>query len=115
MRILYWKEIPAQVQAFGNDGTVSSQLAPRFQEGIDAIAMFDGAFESDDYVDAWDWREAGELAGDAADVSQRVAEHLNSQFPEDFVARIRDSQRAGDRDIAPGSLDEWSKGVLPPG
>ena len=112
---MYWKEIPAQVQAIGDDGTVSAQLEPRFQEGIDAIAMFDGSAGSDDYIEAWDWRDAGEFAGDAADVSERVADHLNSQFPQDFVARIRDIQRAGERDMTPGSLDEWSGGVLPPG
>ncbi len=112
---MYWKEIPAQVQAIGDDGTVSAQLEPRFQEGIDAIAMFDGSAGSDDYIEAWDWRDAGEFAGDAADVSQSVADHLNSQFPQDFVARIRDIQRAGERDMTPGSLDEWSGGVLPPG
>jgi hypothetical protein len=110
---MYWKEIPAQVQATGDDGTVSPPMDPRFQEGIDAIAMFDSSAGTDDYMDAWDWRDVGELAGDAADVSQKVADHLNSQFPQDFVALIRDSQRAGNRDISPGSLDEWSGGVLP--
>jgi hypothetical protein len=77
--------------------------------------MFDSSAGTDDYLTAWDWRDAGELAGDAADVSQKVVSHLNGQFPQDFVARIRDIQRAGDRDATPGSLDEWSGGVLPPG
>ena len=110
---MYWKEIPAQVQAKGDDGTVSAQMDPRFQEGIDAIAMFDGSAGTDDYIDAWNWRDVGELAGNTAGVSQKVADHLNSQFPQDFVVRIRDSQRDGSRDTAPGSLDEWSGGVLP--
>jgi len=77
--------------------------------------MFDGSAGTDDYLMAWDWREAGELAGDASAVSQKIADHLNTNFPQDYVARIRDSQRAGDRDISPGSLDDWSGGVLPVG
>ena len=77
--------------------------------------MFDDSAGTDDYLDAFDWQNAGELAGAAAEVSQRVADHLNSQFPQDFVARIRDSQKAGERDMTPGSVDEWAGGVLPSG
>ena len=94
---------------------MNAPLDPRFQKGIDAIAMLDGSAGTDDYLDAFDWRDAGELAGTAADVSQRVADHLNSQFPQDFVARTRSSQKAGNRNITPGSVDEWSGGVLPAG
>ena len=41
VRILYWKEIPLQVEVevFGNK--LSRQLEDRFQEGVDAIAMFE--------------------------------------------------------------------------
>ena len=101
------------MQAIDEDGAVGALLEPRFQEGIDAIAMFDGSAGTDEYLSAWDWRDAGELAGAASDVSQQVANHLNEQFPQDFVFKIRGTHQSGDRDTTPGSLDEWSGGVLP--
>ena len=55
VRIMYWKEIPVQVQAQDGAGTVSRQLDPRFQEGVDAVAMFDGSAGTDDYLMAWEW------------------------------------------------------------
>ena len=47
IRLMYWKEIPAQVQAKDKNGLVSQPLDPRFQEGIDAISMFDGSSGTD--------------------------------------------------------------------
>ena len=55
VRILYWKEIPAQLQASDEKGNVSQPLPARFQEGIDAIAMFDGSQGTDEYLMAWEW------------------------------------------------------------
>ena len=59
VRIMYWKEIPVQVQAEDELGVVSRQLDDRFQKGVDALSMFDGSAGSDDYLNAWAW---GELA-----------------------------------------------------
>ncbi|MCH8223375.1 MAG: virulence factor [Chloroflexi bacterium] len=110
VRVMYWKEIPAQVQAEDENGKASAPLAGRFQEGIDAIAMFDGSAGTDDYLMAWELRDYSEVDGAAADAANMVAERFNSGFPLDFVARIRDLQNSGQRDTSPGSIDDW----LPP-
>ena len=47
VRLMYWKEIPVQVQAEDESGQVSKPLDARFQEGVDAISMFDGSAGSD--------------------------------------------------------------------
>lgn len=109
VRIMYWKEIPVQVQAQAQDGsyTVSKQLDPRFQEGVDAISMFDGSTETDDYLMAWEWGEYTEVVGAAETAAYTVVERLNSGFPLDFVARVRDLQRSGSRDPTPGAIDHW--------
>ena len=65
VRVLYWKEIPVQVQAEDASGQVSRLLDDRFQEGVDAIAMFDGSSGTDDYLMAWDWGESTEEEGSA--------------------------------------------------
>ena len=65
VRIMYWKEIPVQVQAQDESGTVSRQLDPRFQQGVDAVAMFDGSMGTDDYLMAWEWGEFSEVEGTA--------------------------------------------------
>ena len=104
---MYWKEIPVQVQALDNSGAVSRQLDDRFQEGVDAISMFDGSSGSDEYLDAWEWGKYTEVDGSAEQAAASLAERLNRGFPEDFVARIRDLQRSGDRDPRPGAVDHW--------
>ena len=109
VRIMYWKEIPVQVQAQDSAGTVSRQLDPRFQEGVDAIAMFDGSVGTDDYLMAWEWGQFEEMEGSAEAVADSTVERLNSGFPDDFVARIRDLQREGRRDPTPGAIDHWIK------
>ena len=104
---MYWKEIPVQVQAQDDSGTVSRQLDPRFQEGVDAVAMFDGSAGTNDYLMAWEWGDFEEVEGTAESTADERAEKLNGSFPENFVARIRDLQREGRRNTTPGAIDHW--------
>ena len=104
---MYWKEIPVQVQAMDESGVVSRQLDDRFQEGADAISMLDGSSGSDEYLDAWEWGEYAEVEGSAEEAATALADRLNSGFPQDFVARVRDLHRSGDRDPRPGAIDHW--------
>ena len=104
---MYWKEIPVQVQAEGDSRQVSRPLDGRFQEGVDAIASFDGSSGSDEYLMAWEWGEHTERQGSAEKVVTAVAEGFNSGFPRDFVARIRDLHQSGSRDPSPGAIDHW--------
>ena len=109
VRTMYWKEIPVQVQALDDSGAVSRQLDDRFQEGVDAISMLDGSSGSDEYLDAWEWGEYAEVEGPAAEAAAALAERLNAGFPQDFVARIRDLHRTGDRNPRPGTADHWMR------
>ena len=108
VRIMYWKEIPVQVQAQDENGQVSVQLDPRFQEAADAVAMMDGSYGSDAYLDAWGYGQFKEEPGPAQEAAESVAERLNKGMPADFVARIRDLQRSGQRNEAPGAIDSWA-------
>ena len=110
VRVMYWKEIPIQVQAEDESGIVSRPLDSRFQEGADSIALFDKSIGTDEYLDAWEWHEYGELEGSAKDTAISVVERFNSGFPMDFVARIRDSEARGDRIPQPGAVNHWMLG-----
>lgn len=107
VRVMYWKEIPVQVQAEDESGQSSQPLDARFQEGADSIAMLDGSAGTDAYLDAWEWHDHGEVEGPASDAALQVAERFNSGFPADFVARIRDMHREGKRDPSPGAVNHW--------
>ena len=108
VRIMYWKEIPVQVQARDDSGVVSRQLDPRFQQGVDAISMFDGSAGADEYLMAWEWAEYTDAEGTATEAADALAARLNDNFPEDFVARIRDLHRQDRRDPTPGAIDHWT-------
>ena len=105
---MYWKEIPVQVQARDDDGVVSRQLDPRFQQGVDAISMFDGSAGADEYLMAWEWGEFSDAQGAATEAADALAARLDNNFPENFVARIRDLHRDGRRDPTPGAIDHWA-------
>ena len=107
-RMMYWKEIPVQVQAQDEDGQVSVPLEPRFQEAADAVAMFDGSAGTDAYLDGWGFGEFIEREGSAAEVAAGVSAQFNSGMPADFVAQIRDLHRAGNRIETPGAIDSWA-------
>ena len=52
-RIVRWKDIPSLVEAEGDGRTVRVALTPRFQDLIDALAMREGASETENYLDGW--------------------------------------------------------------
>ena len=107
VRVMYWKEVPVQIQAEDENSQVSKPLHERFQQGVDAISMFDGSAGSDDYLMAWEWGSETEVAGSAQEAADAVAERYNNGFPEDFAARIRGLHAVGQRDPRPGAADHW--------
>jgi hypothetical protein len=105
--IMYWKEIPAQVKAEDAEGEVTIPLPDRFQEGIDAVAMLDGSYGSDAYLEAWDWGPEVEVPGPARDAAESLARKIAARFPANFVSRIQALHESGKRDPKPGAVDHW--------
>ena len=108
VKVLYWKEIPVQVQAEDATGRVSRQLDGRFQEAVDAVAMIDGSAGTDAYLEAWDWGETSEAEGTPEESAMALAVRFNSGFPDDLVQRIQGLEREGLRDPRPGAIDHWA-------
>ena len=107
VRVMYWKEIPVQVQAEDESGQISKQLDERFQQGVDAVSMFDGSANSDEYLMAWNWGNFIEMECTSEEAASAVATRYNNGMPQDFVNRIRDLHKTGLRDPNPGAIDNW--------
>ena len=80
MRVLYWKEIPVQVQAEDADGRISRQLEDRFQKAADAVAMKDGSEGTDEYLNAWAFGDYVHSEAKAKDAAEQTDFHLEKQM-----------------------------------
>jgi len=107
VRVMYWKEIPAQIQAEDESGQASCLLSGRFQQGIDAISMFDGSVGTDEYLESWEWGEYFDVLGDPDFAAKTVAQLYNKKFPKDFIKRIRALHKSGKRIPVAGTADIW--------
>jgi alkanesulfonate monooxygenase SsuD/methylene tetrahydromethanopterin reductase-like flavin-dependent oxidoreductase (luciferase family) len=87
-RVLRWKDIPSLVEAEGAGATVRVPLSARFQDLIDAIAMRDGATESDAYLEGWAQDPDAERAGSPEEVAAAVAAELEEGFQDLVMSRF---------------------------
>ena len=88
-RIMYWKEIPAQVVVTDDSGAKEKAMLPdRFSQAIDAAAMAEGSTDSADYLDGWAWGEEAERPGDAREVLDAVVAELDEAFPKQRLVEM---------------------------
>lgn len=83
VRILYWRDIPAQVIVGEGRRAARASLSPRFEEAIDACALRDRDAE----VYRSDWRpgEAYTVEGEAAEIAAGEVERLEDAFPAETI------------------------------
>jgi hypothetical protein len=74
------------VEAMDAEHTVRIPLSQRFQDLIDAMAMREGASESEAYLEGWAPGPETERPGDAETVAREVAAELEADF-QDLVTR----------------------------
>ena len=106
-RILYWKEIPAQVHAKDAHNEFSILLQERFQQGIDLIAMQAGRSGTDQYLDGWQWGPYIEIKGNADEISKKLVKSIEEEYPKIFVQLILQMDKNGTRNPVPGGTDHW--------
>lgn len=85
-RVLAWRDIPSLVEASDGQGTVQRPLSPRFQDLIDAVAMREGASDTEAYLDGWAHGPESERPGSAPEVAEAIAAALEETFL-DLVGR----------------------------
>ena len=81
-QILYWQDIPSQVNARDAGGNHREPLSPRFQELIDLVAMKKHLVGSDEYMNAWTKGGKAERPGSAPVVARAVADELEARYDE---------------------------------
>lgn len=86
VRIIQWRDLPSLVEAVEGDETVRVPLSQRFQDLIDAIAMREGATDSDAYLEGWAPGPETERPGGAEAAARAVAAELEEGF-QDLVLR----------------------------
>jgi hypothetical protein len=80
-RILRWRDIPMQIKVHEDDlRPVSRELPPWFAEHVDRVAMRDGLYGSDAYLEQLDWSEPLERSGSADEVAAAVLSELELEW-----------------------------------
>ena len=88
VKVIYWKDIPAVVQATDGAGTVKLELRQRLQALIRTVAVRLGLTDADTYLDQWHHGEAVERPGSPREVAQTIAAELESRFDEFRIHRL---------------------------
>jgi hypothetical protein len=81
-RVVGWKDIPSLVEASEGDRIVRVPLSQRFQDLIDAVAMREGATETEAYLEGWIPGPETERPGSPEVVAAQVAAELEAGFQE---------------------------------
>jgi hypothetical protein len=84
--VVQWRGIPSLVEAVEGERTARRPLSQRFQDLIDAVAMREGASDSEAYLDGWTQSAARERPGSADTVAQELADELEATF-DDLLAK----------------------------
>ncbi|MEZ5165804.1 MAG: virulence factor [Acidimicrobiales bacterium] len=82
LTVIFWRDIPAQVNASVGDDTAKRLLAPRFQHAIDRAAHVAGLTETERYIAQWrrvptDPTDPDDLAASA----DALAASLETDYP----------------------------------
>jgi hypothetical protein len=80
-RVLSWRGIPMQVKASGGEARPVSRLMPAwFGEHVDRVAMRDGLYGSDAYLEQLKWSAAIARDGAAEAVADAVVGELEAEW-----------------------------------
>lgn len=79
-QVLAWRGIPAQVRVSAGGRRLSGQLPARYQEEIDRVAMEEGLYGSDAYLEQWKWGPRTPRAGAAQEVLDAVIAELIEEW-----------------------------------
>ncbi len=108
-RVLAWREIPTQVQAWDDEDRASRPMPRWYMQEISRITMREGLAGTDDYLAAFAWTDEAERAGTPAEVLDAVMAELATRFgrtPDGRrIARRGDLEVAGSPEAA-GSPEE---------
>lgn len=87
-KIIYWRDIPAQIKIRNGRERMSKALPPRFQETINRAAFRAKAISGDAYLEAW--RSTGwvEREGDAHAIAGELLQELEARYDSDKLDQL---------------------------
>ena len=95
LRVIHWRDIPAQLTAKAGRATAKRELSARFMAAIDRAAMISGAHEADAYLAEWRRGEATECGDDLEAAVEAAADEIERRYDE---ARLGQLAKAGGRE-----------------
>ena len=113
---MYWKEIPVQVEFTQNKLKKTAQFDEKFQIAVDSIAMKDGSYGSDAYLDSWQWVTKSPVDSNLDD--KFIQDYVSSYvYPKDFIKKLRKSNfKVNENSLSThiyGDYDELTKFLIP--
>ena len=91
-RVIYWRDIPAQVKVKEGRKRIGKPLSNRFPVAIDEAAMRAGLTGSDDYLAQWRNGEWTEREGEAEELLDEVLSELEEAYPPKRLRTLIDKQ-----------------------
>ena len=92
IKVVYWRDIPAQVIAEEGRGRNRRQakveLPKRFSIAIDAAAMKCGADSTDDYLNDWRRSEPEDIGNDLDHEAKELGKKLDAQFNKEKLMNL---------------------------
>ena len=85
--IIYWRDIPAQVNAKESRKRAKKLLSTRFQEAIDRAAMRAKKTDADAYLDDWR-RETQSKSGELNTLVEETAQQLEQDYDDERLDKI---------------------------
>ena len=87
LTVIFWRDIPAQVNARAAGRTHRVRLHPRFQVAIDRSARRAGKTSFDDYIG--EWRRQSEPCGDDVQAEAETrARGIEAEFTKEVLAKM---------------------------
>ena len=86
--VMYWRDIPAQVNVKAGRQTAKRKLSERFEKAIDRAAMRAKLRDSDAYLAEWRRAQPVSCGDDIEAEAQAAAAHLEAEFDDDRLARL---------------------------
>ena len=90
LKVISWRDIPAQVNGTDGDHKIQIELPPRFQRAIDRAAMVAGKKDANSYIAEMASSSQPEASGDLEAAVADLVESIEAEFTQErlnqFVA-----------------------------
>lgn len=88
VKVVYWRDIPAQVIVGKGRTGAKKPLDERFEQAIDRAAMKGDAKDTDSYLAAWRKGDAYVIEGDPAEILAAEITRIETEYDKDRILTL---------------------------